>query len=85
MPSYCKEFKNKISKQENFKRLEEAGGDFSVSTNIGFHFQLLLGKKKIDSDKSGKYIHQKIRQPVPRGKEKNSPGLGRQFAFVFEM
>lgn len=29
MPSYCGKFKNKISKQENFKRLEEeAGGDF---------------------------------------------------------
>jgi hypothetical protein len=35
MPSYCGEFKNKISKQENFKRAEEeAGGDFFQSLQI---------------------------------------------------
>lgn len=39
MPSYCGEVKNKNSEEENFKRpKEEAGGDFSVSANIGFHF-----------------------------------------------
>lgn len=33
MPSYCGKFKNKMSKQGNFRRLkEEAGGGFSVSS-----------------------------------------------------
>lgn len=41
MPGYCGKFKNKISKQENFKRLEEeAGGDFSVSDSTALSFQL---------------------------------------------
>lgn len=86
MPSYCSEFKNKIPKQENFKRAEEeSGGDFSVSENTGFHFELPLGKKKYYNKRGKKSIHQKKRQPVPRGKEKNSSRFGRQFVFIFEM
>jgi hypothetical protein len=66
MPSYCGKFKNKIPKQENFKRLEEeAGGDFSVSDSTALSFQLDPCNV---FNKEGKCICQKKGQPVPRRK-----------------
>lgn len=40
MPSYYGKFKNKISKQGNFKRLKEEAGDFSISDSTALHFHL---------------------------------------------
>lgn len=40
MPSYYGKFKNKISKQGNFKRLKEEAGDFSISDSTALHFRL---------------------------------------------
>lgn len=81
MPSYCGKVKNKISKQGNFKRLkEEAGGGFSASDRTALHFQ--FDPPNI-FNKGVKCICQKKRQPVLRNE--NSPGFGRQFAFVFEL
>lgn len=81
MPSYCGKFKNKISKQENFKRLEEeAGGDFSVSDSTALNFQL---DPRNSFNKEGKCICQKKGQPVPRRKrEQPKPWHAVCFCFL---
>lgn len=78
--------KIKILKKKTSKDLKRRQEEIFQSLQIlVFIFNYYEAKKKKDCNKRGKCIHQKNRQPVPRGKEKNSPGLGTQLAFVFEM
>lgn len=82
MPSYCGKFKNKISKQENFKRLEEeAGGDFSVSDSTALNFQ--LDPRNSFNKKENVFVKRKGN--LCQEEKENSLSLGMLFAFVFEI
>lgn len=75
---------NKKTSKGLRRRREEIFQSLKILVFIFNYYEPLPPQKK-DSNKRGKSIHQKNRQPVPRGKEKNSPELGTRFAFVFEM